>query len=401
MGGHAAPARAAAEAVAAARETLAGSDRPLAERVHAAVVAANARVRALATADPKAPGATLTVALIAGETLYLARVGDGAAFLARGERIERLTRTTLLGHTPPEYLGRADDVAIETHQRLLRPGDRVLLCTDGLLRALGGEPVPAAITETLARRDATPDSRVAQLLAAAREADYDDDTTLVLLEVVAIAPEPSISSARMPTRRMSIPWLVAGGALSLALGFLVGRVTAPGTPAAVLSAAPPGPPASTLPAADAWPEAPVLLLDDIGRRLLVLRTAAPPPPRPGQPLRLQGLRLGPDGRIARTGRFELDVERRLLTDSQGRARPVDIDWESGVVTVLRGATLVVQSRPSGAEVFIDDRRAGVTPARLRLAMGRHSLRVHGPGWTHESVVVLPPGQVVTLSVGPE
>ena len=93
--------------------------------------------------------------------------------------------------------------------------------------------------------------------------------------------------------------------------------------------------------------------------------------------------------------------RRLLTDSQGRARPVDIDWESGVVTVLRGATLVVQSRPSGAEVFIDDRRAGVTPARLRLAMGRHSLRVHGPGWTHESVVVLPPGQVVTLSVGPE
>ena len=49
-------------------------------------------------------------------------------------------------------------------------------------------------------------------------------------------------------------------------------------------------------------------------------------------------------------------------------------------TVSDEGTLVVDSRPPGAAVFIDGRRAGVTPLTMTIAPGPHTVRMEHAGY---------------------
>jgi PPM family protein phosphatase len=170
----------------------------------AAVATAHRRVRSLATDTmplPLRPGTTLTAAVVSGRRLCLAHLGDSSCWLLRRGRLRRLTEE----HTHAAQLVRAGAVEVGSvaQRRLdsmltrfagmpgaatpqlatvrLRPGDRLLVATDGVTRAL---TVPALAT-LLAR----PGVVAADLVQAAADAGGRDDATALLAAVPADIPD--------------------------------------------------------------------------------------------------------------------------------------------------------------------------------------------------------------------
>lgn len=178
--------------------------RPVHDELGAAVAAAHLRVRSLATDAmplPLRPGTTLTAAVVSGRRLRLAHLGDSSCWLLRRGRLRRLTDE----HTHAAQLVRAGalEVGSVAQRRLdsmltrfagmpgradpqlatvrLRPGDRLLVATDGVTRAL---TVPALAT-LLAR----PGVIAADLVQAACDAGGRDDATALLAAVPAGVPD--------------------------------------------------------------------------------------------------------------------------------------------------------------------------------------------------------------------
>jgi protein phosphatase len=132
------------------------SDGDVAGRLGGAVQAANAAVWARATAGGlfRKMGTTCTTLLIAGGQAVLAHVGDSRAYRFRDGRAEQLTTDHTLGEAARHHPALADIARTRSHHltRALGiqaeievdafsagaawPGDRFLLCSDGL------DPVP-------------------------------------------------------------------------------------------------------------------------------------------------------------------------------------------------------------------------------------------------------------------
>lgn len=137
---------------------------------------ANQAVRAAAEAqDKQGMGATLTAVMIDGEDAWIAEVGDSRAYLLRKGQLRQLTRdqsfvqllvdagaiTVEEAKTSPrknvilQAIGTAPTLTAAIGRLLLRRGDRLLVCCDGLsnefdeaeLTALLAEPDPAAASE--------------------------------------------------------------------------------------------------------------------------------------------------------------------------------------------------------------------------------------------------------------
>ena len=113
-------------------------------------------------------GSTLTVAQIVGDQLLLGHVGDSAAYLLRGDALEKLT----IDHTmaqelidregeaayefmPPEYphtltrcVGQGAELRVDQTRITVVPGDFVLLCTDGLYRVVSDEEIASTIHDS-------------------------------------------------------------------------------------------------------------------------------------------------------------------------------------------------------------------------------------------------------------
>src|SRR5262249_52048137 len=105
--------------------------------------------------DRRGMGATLTAALIVGDSLFIAQIGDSRAYLIRDSKIGQLTHdqsyVQLLvdaGVMTPEQAERSsakniilqvigqEDVRVALGRIELRPGDRLLVCSDGLTNVL-------------------------------------------------------------------------------------------------------------------------------------------------------------------------------------------------------------------------------------------------------------------------
>ncbi|HAZ64093.1 MAG TPA: hypothetical protein DCZ72_10860 [Armatimonadetes bacterium] len=119
-------------------------------------------VRGLAAqGETRTPGCTLTATLRVGRRLFLLHVGDSRAYLWREGRLEQLTRDHTVaqdlvddgeiaaadarshaqGHVLTQALGQTGSPSPQIRLRLLRPGDRLLLCSDGLIEPLRQERV--------------------------------------------------------------------------------------------------------------------------------------------------------------------------------------------------------------------------------------------------------------------
>jgi protein phosphatase len=105
-------------------------------------------------------GTTLTVAHCAGLRLTIAHVGDSAAFLLRNNVLSQLTQEhtvaaehRALGRTPPPHsehmlsscMGLALLPKVDINETELQPGDRLLLCSDGLCKPASSAEMAAVL----------------------------------------------------------------------------------------------------------------------------------------------------------------------------------------------------------------------------------------------------------------
>ena len=150
-------------------------------------------------------GTTLTVALIVGERLHIASVGDSRAYLLNpngvtqdGLTIEQLTsdhslvaRLVDVGQITPEEarnhpqrnilyrtIGTDPSVEVDTRSEQLEPGDIILLCSDGLFNYVDGAEL-AQITFS----SSDPERICKQLVALANQRGGRDNISVVIIRV--------------------------------------------------------------------------------------------------------------------------------------------------------------------------------------------------------------------------
>ncbi|HEX9496056.1 MAG TPA: protein phosphatase 2C domain-containing protein [Candidatus Limnocylindria bacterium] len=200
----------------------------------ASVQAANAAVLAAAT-DERYSGmaTTLVAAAIRGREAAVANLGDSRAYLVRGSAIRQLT-TDHSGDrvsSITRYLGDARGVQPDIFVETLQPGDRLVLCSDGLTRHVSDAEIATAM------RDA-PDRAADALVALAKSRGGEDNITVI----VYAQARPAVSRA---FAGMLILVLVVLVAIAGALGALLA------TPVQAPAAVPP----SATPSASASPSA--------------------------------------------------------------------------------------------------------------------------------------------------
>lgn len=191
LGAHAGGGAAAGLAREALRQLLAGA--PAADpqaALRGAVVAADAAISAGARlhAELREMGAVLVVAQVVAHTLFVAHVGDARAYACGPAGLQRLTRDhTAAGvpggagadpqrHRLQRVLGgnkRAVEPGLARHA--LRPGDSVLLCSDGVWA-----PLSDGLIESLLRAPGPAAAAAERLVQAARACDGSDDACAVV-----------------------------------------------------------------------------------------------------------------------------------------------------------------------------------------------------------------------------
>jgi len=223
---------------------------PMDAALHRATAAVN---QALLTQgqsdDPSTRGMGSTVVLVAlqkagaGQSFLVGHVGDSRAYLLRRGVLRRLTSDHSMVQrmvdekliTPEEArnhpnsnvltraLGQQPDVAIElSTPEPLEPGDRIVLCSDGLW----GYVADDAIAQVAA---ATPDSQAIaeKLVALALEGGSDDNITVQVVHAEP-APEPvggHFHAPAMPSlAKIWLPALVVGLLLGAGLVFAYPRI---------------------------------------------------------------------------------------------------------------------------------------------------------------------------------
>jgi protein phosphatase len=163
----------------------------------AAIQRANAKVFGAGRQDPKlrGMGTTIAAALTLGKRVALAHIGDSRIYRLRGGVLELLTtdhsvvneqirlgeQADLRATGAPRAqltraLGTRPSVETDTSVVAVRPGDTLLLCTDGVHALLKHE----ALTEILSKGGA-PEGLVAQVLERVSAAGRPDNTTAVVV----------------------------------------------------------------------------------------------------------------------------------------------------------------------------------------------------------------------------
>jgi protein phosphatase len=161
------------------------------------LTAANAEIRA--QSGGRTMGATVVALMIARAVGHVVWAGDSRAYLMRSGRLRQVTRDHTLvqdmvergeiapdaaGNHPEKHIitravGGAEDLELDAAALPLIPGDRVLLCSDGLTGCVPDE----AIASMLGGAD-TPEAAVRALVNAALQAGAPDNVSAVAVFVV-------------------------------------------------------------------------------------------------------------------------------------------------------------------------------------------------------------------------
>lgn len=149
-------------------------------------------------------GTTMTAALVVWPRLYLVHIGDSRAYLLRNGKLKRLThdhtygqalleagvlneltiKTSSMRNVLSNYLSgdrpeKDAEVHPDAHVELLRPGDTLLLSSDGLTRAISED----LILETL-MGEASPRDLCRTLIERARERQSKSDATALVARFI-------------------------------------------------------------------------------------------------------------------------------------------------------------------------------------------------------------------------
>jgi PPM family protein phosphatase len=208
MGGHRAGEVASATALEALRSAITHG-RPLRESMEDANEAVF--TKSLTDEELRGMGTTLTAAtLVTGGTVLVGHVGDSRAYLLHDGELRQVT----VDHSLVEELVRegrltADEAAVHPQRSIitralgvdasvevdvypveLAPGDRLLLCSDGLTGMVQAETIAATL-----RREEDPARAAAALIDAANVAGGEDNITAV---VVAVTDDPPLRAVSEP-----------------------------------------------------------------------------------------------------------------------------------------------------------------------------------------------------------
>jgi len=143
-------------------------------------------------------GTTLTAVFVEADKAYFCHVGDSRGYLLRGNSIERVTqdhswvdeqvRTGLM--TPQEArrdprrnvltrtLGTRPETDVDTYEKEVRPGDMLVLCSDGLSNMLRDAEILKACNEA-----ETPQDAAEKLVTKANERGAPDNVTALVAVV--------------------------------------------------------------------------------------------------------------------------------------------------------------------------------------------------------------------------
>jgi len=245
----------------------------LRDRLADAIHRANQEILETARKDPELKGmsTTLVVAAVDGDQLIVMHVGDSRAYLIRNGKAHQLTRDHTWvqealeegritreqaanhpnRHVILRYLGDArgisidqgvldpdkpavdiDETEVGRQQQsrasdttlTVRPGDALLLCSDGLYgRILDGE-MAAAVTKF------APEKAVKSMIDEAVKRDEPDNITIVLWTTASAAPVAVVATA---TRRPALLLAAAGALLVLLAAFIFMQIGATPEPTAL------------------------------------------------------------------------------------------------------------------------------------------------------------------------
>jgi PPM family protein phosphatase len=162
----------------------------LLETLSKAVRVANEALARNVAAEPALAGmgTTLTAMLWSGSSAAVAHIGDSRAYLLRGGRLLRITEDHALdgladgpARFSPGVVRYLDGTPERSPDMALReglPGDRYLLCSDGLSSVVSHVAIQQALQSA-----ASADEAVRSLIALAYEAGAPDNVTVLVLDV--------------------------------------------------------------------------------------------------------------------------------------------------------------------------------------------------------------------------
>lgn len=157
----------------------------------------NAEVRSFAQHSINAEGTTLTAVVVSGFQAYVAHVGDSRLYHWHGDFL-RLVTTDHVRHQPADQntralnegevvqmrdvlskaIGKADVLQFDAFTLPLQPGDKLLLCTDGITRAVEINDISQLVASRRAPWLAE------QLVAKAIEAETEDNVSAIAIDVL-------------------------------------------------------------------------------------------------------------------------------------------------------------------------------------------------------------------------
>ena len=212
MGGHAGGGTASAAVITAlARLDGPAPSRRLPETLAAATASANARLRDLSAADPALAGmgTTLTAMLWSGTRAALCHIGDSRAYLLRAGALRQITHDHSLvqslvdegvitpgeaaAHPQRSLILRVLDGTPGAEPDLLtgeaRPGDRYLLCSDGLSGVVSDQAL-----HTVLATFPGPGAAAARLTELANRAGGPDNITCIVADLAdgEAGPPPDV-----------------------------------------------------------------------------------------------------------------------------------------------------------------------------------------------------------------
>lgn len=230
MGGHRAGETASRLTVETVGEVFSRAPTPSEDALREALEAANARVHELAVENPEfsGMGTTAVVLLLAADgTGFVAHVGDSRLYRYRDAALRPLTRDhSVVAELERRGLLTADEAAVHPRRNEIirsvgieatvdveiapleiRPGDRYLLCSDGLSGMVDETEIAVILDE------AEPAEAARRLIERANEHGGQDNVTVQVVavwppapaDIEAAASEPAHEAARKPAATSRAP----------------------------------------------------------------------------------------------------------------------------------------------------------------------------------------------------
>jgi protein phosphatase len=172
-----------------------GNDQEIRQNMLAAFKHANETVMAKAAADEtmQGMGCTMVACLLDENRLHTCHVGDARCYLAEKSRLQQITtdHTTMTyiqktdanhkviqvpRHVVTRAIGFHSPEGPEYHQNILRPGSRILLCSDGLWNMIDHTRI-----EQILLNAPTPEKASEALVTAANEQGGRDNITALAI----------------------------------------------------------------------------------------------------------------------------------------------------------------------------------------------------------------------------